>query len=1547
MVSTFRKWWKLPVIAGVFVLLAAFVMSQEAVEKQPRIVILFDVSDSMNTIDGPEQPGRDPTTLPTRQDQVLRFLGAVKKGTPNTFLDELLKKAPVTAYRFGATPDHLSIAQFEAGKSWSADEWSRWLRAEPKNIDLRSGTNIAGSALEMLYAEKDSYIQAIIIVSDGRGTRATREEIDDFLEEVRDPRRPIPVITVGVGDPRTLPSIRLHELQAPRNVRPDDKFIVRVPIEGRGLAGEEFQVMLEAQRLLDAAGKPVARAKRYLPGPKIGKFTGSAIQYVDYALDAPALGKDIKDASLAGTWRFVARTTSHPREAFNGAEHVSEPIDVVVQDRKIRVLLFSGGPTREYQFLRTLFYREALENRLDLSILLQNSGDGVDADPNLKRILKTFPNNLASFDVIVSLDPDWSAVGEKQSKLLAEWVALDGGSVIFAAGPVYTYQFARPNAFGIGPLLSLMPVVLRDSRLHGSSLPSGAGHDASRPHPLHFAPNAKQFPFLKLDDAGNSPTAGWDAFFWGPNAKPAPDAKPVRGFYSYYPVERLKPAAEVIATFGGPKESRIGDKTDAFKDQQPYFVRMRHGSGMTWYLGGQETWRLRQYREEFQARFWTGLIHFTAAPARGLVQKHVQVLMSRNALVGSIPLEALVLNKDRMPLDDDKLKAEARHLSAKAAAPIVFDVKAKEAGRFAGSIKLAAPGDYEIRIAIPGTTESLSHRVKVRAADREADDDRVDFARLFELAGDAKPLLAKLPADVREEVDAALRASEPPGAERRLYFRLSEAHTLPALLEKLSPKPMPKRDAPRKRPETKSAHDQVRKLEPTNVLIIDGAGPAGRKEGGDSYHVQNAIAAFRNGPYKVHYGDIETGAAAVKALERDDLARYGVILLLNVHELNGKQIANLEAFAKTGGGVAFFMGPLVNAGHYNKHLFKAGKGIFPVPLAQTFYPAPNEKPLDPAACSEGLIVRDDLVPKGERIPIFGEIFLEPQHRLPLSDFSLNRYFKIARADWRPEVNRSFELATLPNFESIGKFEQAVAQLTRGSLNKLHADKSFKLYRTPLGLHIKAIDALALPGSDAKAYHLAAAFDAMLRDRGLLEFWKDARVRPLFAEIVNLHRHARLGDPLIVGGQFGKGRTIAVMTTAGKKWTEFPAGSMSSMLYAPFINEMLDHLSGQEPPPPEFVPELPRQKRSKNGPRLLDVAPLLEPRLPLNKNDKKDEGPVYLVTPDAIVPCAGSMRDDVGVRKAHWIVQVEPGQDRKPEPELRVPLTALFAQQHRRALDEAINNVLRGAKDKPFPTGVTTFHSLAGEPGFDFKKHLGRLKGKGEVQPMHLVKIWLMAEGGDPAVVVRSEKPMLFLVASENEVLAQTMAPLEKIAACLESAQDSLRGAEDQLAEQGNRLKDPAANREVIALRVEEVARAVQHSMTGIRESAVAAERIRRQLESNRVNKAQHDRAFDLVIALDALTHGPNLRGVEDALSALSAGMGKGNADQLRRHMEEARLSLKSMNKDTEKVLNSLVESCTELKLISLLREIERRQADHTRELERIQRLLIDELLKKK
>ena len=191
---------------------------------------------------------------------------------------------------------------------------------------------------------------------------------------------------------------------------------------------------------------------------------------------AAAIQRELKsrfmESFLEGEWEFSARVSKHSSEQFQDAWHVSQPARVLVMDRRPRVLLFAGGPTRDYQFLRTLLAREAQERRLDLSVYLQTGSaklDGVAPDLPLERLLTHFPHrhgpeidakdkfsSIDSYDLIIALDADWSALSANlpadpakkignadQAQLVSNWVAHAAGGIIFVAGPTNTYQLSR------------------------------------------------------------------------------------------------------------------------------------------------------------------------------------------------------------------------------------------------------------------------------------------------------------------------------------------------------------------------------------------------------------------------------------------------------------------------------------------------------------------------------------------------------------------------------------------------------------------------------------------------------------------------------------------------------------------------------------------------------------------------------------------------------------------------------------------------------------------------------------------------------------------------------------------------------------------------------------------------------------------------------------------------------------------------------------------------------------------------------------------------
>src|SRR6185369_669161 len=120
--------------------------------------------------------------------------------------------------------------------------------------------------------------------------------------------------------------------------------------------------------------------------------------------------------------------------------------------------------------------------RLEFSVCLQQTAteSHVDQDVEKKRFLSAFPTslgelskkddeakymNLAEYDVIIAIDPDWSQLKVNQLTMLKEWVGAHSGGIIFVAGPVHSYFLAHPGGADITALQSIFPVALKDSRL--------------------------------------------------------------------------------------------------------------------------------------------------------------------------------------------------------------------------------------------------------------------------------------------------------------------------------------------------------------------------------------------------------------------------------------------------------------------------------------------------------------------------------------------------------------------------------------------------------------------------------------------------------------------------------------------------------------------------------------------------------------------------------------------------------------------------------------------------------------------------------------------------------------------------------------------------------------------------------------------------------------------------------------------------------------------------------------------------------------------------
>lgn len=640
------------------------------------------------------------------------------------------------------------------------------------------GTDTRKALLKAIQREVGNQPQAIIVIGDGHNIHSSEET----LKEIDRYRTRVPIITVGVGEHHDPVKIEITEVLAPDQVQPDDQFRVTVDIDGIGLADNDVEVDLELHKPnSDKAPHTMKAVGRFKPSDQ----GAPPHAQVEFQIDPAKLPSDFQNTSasskkpemLEGKWTIVARVPKNKNERTKEKEHVSEKVFVQVIKKPLRVLLFAGAATRDYQFARTMFVREVEQKRAELSIHLQLAKPDIVQDVPAERLLKDFPsairdtkapnekpedkyNNLLQYDVIIAFDPDWTLLNSEQLKALETWVSRHYGGLILIGGPVNTFQLTRgPNYEKLKPIIDMYPVLLEDNRVQVLN------RDTSKPWRLNFPGATSEMEFLKLDDASKEPLSGWGDFFWGRDPKNAGrEANPQRGFFDYYPVREAKPSATVVATFTDPRSHTKDGK------EQPYLAIMPYGGGKTIYIGSGEIWRLRQHKEAFHERFWTKLCRFAGSASQSGEKSRGYIAMKDKFAANSfIRVEAKLLGRNMKPLPPTE-KPQVRVTLVGAVppdaptAPITFELHAKMSkeewdrlaaeperrekeweGWFAGRFHVSAPNPpgtkYLLELQIPGTNDVLPKKFEVYPLDPEKEDVKPDFAGLRRLASPAKEVL--------------------------------------------------------------------------------------------------------------------------------------------------------------------------------------------------------------------------------------------------------------------------------------------------------------------------------------------------------------------------------------------------------------------------------------------------------------------------------------------------------------------------------------------------------------------------------------------------------------------------------------------------------------------------------------------------------------------------------------------------------------------------------------------------------------------------------------
>ncbi len=341
------------------------------------------------------------------------------------------------------------------------------------------------------------------------------------------------------------------------------------------------------------------------------------------------------------------------------------------------------------------------------------------------------------------------------------------------------------------------------------------------------------------------------------------------------------------------------------------------------------------------------------------------------------------------------------------------------------------------------------------------------------------------------------------------------------------------------------------------ILLVEGDRLTSDPQQADSYHLATLFREAIDG-YQV---DVRR----VQVLESPNLQQYASIMLANVRDLSDKAQQNLTEYIRLGGGVAFFVGPSVRPEFYNE-LYAEGKGIFPVPLAET----PSE-PLTPEQRQERVLsFEKKIYPRESNHPAVNRLFADAsqgqlsskQYDALLHFVVIDRYYPVPRLKWKNPEGKIHELLTFPNDRPMADYEAR----TRALLDRLPMeDREYQRFQPALKQYSTQLKQIA--ASSQPLFKLSNTIEAFLQDRGsdqetarpnLQEFWQQPAIAPLREAFSRFLQDVRYGDPLYIARSYGAGRVIAFLTTANSQWNDL--NGYGKAYFPPLMVEMQRYLA---------------------------------------------------------------------------------------------------------------------------------------------------------------------------------------------------------------------------------------------------------------------------------------------------------------------------------------------------------------------------------------------------
>lgn len=569
--------------------------------------------------------------------------------------EQAVDKYKVAADDFAPQLNQTSAGEAETARSGNQlpGDWRSALA--PSGIETRMGDAIKA----VLEREQGSPLAGVVVVTDGRNNAGLDPK--SLILSAQNQR--VPLYFVGVGSEKNPPNIQLVEVDASKRIYPGDKFTLNALLQSSGFAGKAVTVQV------------TAGAK----GADPANYQIEAEQTLNVTTDDELLSATFElEPRAVGAWTYLVRLI--PLAGDMDSRDDTQTTDVSVIERKNRVLIFAGGPMREYQFVRNLLFRD---RDVESHILLQTATKTVSQEA--AKILDEFPADrtaLSQYDAILSFDADWTKVSDAQVQALEQWVAEQAGGLLIVAGNVEMPKWLSRNAGGerSGVLRSLSPVVLVQS----GRTTSGGRIESEKAWPIKLTNDGRQTDFLWLSDDPATSTKLWDEF---------------EGVYSFNGAFELKPGAKKLAVFSDP--------TAADGDQNPpiYLASHFYGAGRVVYQGGGEMWRLRELGDMYFDRYYTKLVRWISGGRLLLDSDRGILLVDREtALLGDqVTVRAVLKDKRFQPLVQSEVMATLLNPKKQSTRLILRPLGGgTQPGVYTAQFPVQIAGDYTVQLELDG-----------------------------------------------------------------------------------------------------------------------------------------------------------------------------------------------------------------------------------------------------------------------------------------------------------------------------------------------------------------------------------------------------------------------------------------------------------------------------------------------------------------------------------------------------------------------------------------------------------------------------------------------------------------------------------------------------------------------------------------------------------------------------------------------------------------------------------------------------------------------------